>query len=172
MFISAGKNEIFDFAYPIGVGLIESAINLTKIILFNRPKKIIFIGSAGSYGREKIFNIIESSAAANIEHCMLKKECYTPIENIIVSRETKIVNSSNYITSSKSVADKFLKFGFDLENMEFFSVLKVAMEFNIEVKGIFVVTNYCFENAHYEYDNNIKKAKKLLEEFIKEKYWK
>ena len=43
MIVSAGKNETFPFARPIGVGLVESAINLTKLCLFNRPEYILFI---------------------------------------------------------------------------------------------------------------------------------
>jgi len=30
--ISSGKNEIFDFALPMGVGLVDMAINLTKFL--------------------------------------------------------------------------------------------------------------------------------------------
>ena len=60
MLFSAGRQELFSFATPIGIGLVESAINLTRIALFNRPKSIIFIGSAGSYNRDKykIFDIV------------------------------------------------------------------------------------------------------------------
>jgi len=53
--------------------------------------------------------------------------------------------------------------------MEFFSVVKIAKEFNIPVKGIFVVTNYCYENAHHEYLKNIKQAKIQLINYLKEK---
>jgi nucleoside phosphorylase len=172
MIISAGNEEIFDFATPIGVGLIESAINLTRICLFDRPEFLIFIGSAGSYGRLKPFEIIHTKSASNIEHCFLKKECYSPIDNLIssgdVSRET-VINSSNYITTNKIISKAYLHLGIDAENMEFFSVLKVAKEFEIPVMGIFVITNYCFENAHEEYIQNIKKAKQLLIEHLKNK---
>ncbi|WP_457559921.1 purine-nucleoside phosphorylase, partial [Caminibacter sp.] len=137
--ISAGNEEIFDFALPIGIGLIESTINLTRFFLFDKPDMIIFIGTAGSYGNYKILDVVESQAAANIEHCLIKKECYTPIDNIIVSRETPIVNSSNYITTDEVISKAYLKLGIELENMEFFSVMKVAKEFGIAVKGIFVV---------------------------------
>ena len=155
--ISSGNKEIFPFATPIGIGLIESAINLTRLCLFDKPDMIIFIGSAGSYGRKEIFDIFESSTASNIEHCLLKKECYTPIDNIIsanVSHET-IVNSSNYITKNKLISKAFLNLNIDAENMEFFSVVKVAKEFQIPIKGIFIITNYCYENAHKEYIKNI-----------------
>ena len=58
MIISAGNEEVFNFATPIGVGLIDSAINLTRLCLFDKPDFLIFIGSAGSYGNKKIFDII------------------------------------------------------------------------------------------------------------------
>ena len=172
MIISAGNKEIFSFATPIGIGLIESAINLTRICLFEKPDFLIFIGSAGSYGNFEIFNIIESKSASNIEHCFLKKECYTPIDNIIsigdVSRET-IINSLNYITTSKLISKAYLHLGIEAENMEFYSVLKVAKEFKIPVKGIFVITNYCDKNAHNDYMQNIKTAKEKLIEYLENK---
>jgi len=171
MILSAGNEEIFSFARPIGIGLIESAINLTRICLFESPKSLIFIGSAGSYNptKHKIFDIVTSSSASQIEISFLKKESYTPIEQIItanVSRET-IVNSSNYITTDKLSALAFDKLGFEIENMEFYSVMKVAKEFNLPVKGIFVITNYCDKNAHNEYIKNIKQAKQLLINYLK-----
>ena len=52
--------KLLRFTKSIGVGLVSSAINLTKICLFNRPEFILFIGSAGSYGNHKIFDIVES----------------------------------------------------------------------------------------------------------------
>jgi nucleoside phosphorylase len=170
--ISSGNEEIFNFATPIGIGLIESAINLTKLCEFDKPDFLIYIGSAGSYGKNKIFDIVESSSASNIEHCFFKKKCYTPIDNVIkmdVSHET-IVNSSNYITTDEVISKAYLKLGIDLENMEFFSVMRVCKEFEIPAKGIFIVTNYCDKNAHKEYLSNIKKAKKILIDYTKEKF--
>ena len=41
MIICAGRNETFPFAQTIGVGLIESAINLTRICLFNKPEYLL-----------------------------------------------------------------------------------------------------------------------------------
>jgi len=164
--ISSGNEEQFNFAIPIGIGLINSAINLTRLCLFDKPDFLIFIGSAGSYGNKKIFEVIESRSASNIENCFLEKKCYTPLDNVIsfshdVSRET-IVNSSNYITMNENISKKYLKLNIELENMEFYSVMNVAKEFEIPTLGIFVVTNYCHKDAHKEYITNIKKAKELL----------
>jgi len=171
--ISSGNNEVFDFAIPVGVGLINSAINLTRICLFDKPDFLIFVGTAGSYGRKKIFDIIESKSASNIENCFVEKKCYTPLDNVIsfakdVSRET-IVNSSNYITTDEEKAKKYLKLNIEIENMEFYSIMSVAKEFEIPTFGIFTVTNYCHKEAHKEYLSNIKKAKELLIEYLTQK---
>ncbi len=163
--LSSGNKEIFPFAKPIGIGLIDTAINLTRICLFDKPDFLLFIGSAGSYGNLKTLDIITTSSASNIENCFFEKKCYTPIENIItfnnVSRET-IINSSNYITTDENIAKKYLKINIEAENMEFFSVVKTAKEFNIPVKGIFVITNYCNKFAHNDYLKNINIAKEKL----------
>ncbi len=175
MIVCAGKTEQFSFAYPIGVGLIESAINLTRVALFDRPDFLLFIGTAGSYGPYKTFDIVHSQAASQIELSFWQKKSYTPIDNVIeseglnVSRET-IVNSSNYITTDSSYWENFTQHGIGLENMEFFSVLKVAQEFEIPAGGIFVVTNMCDANAHNEYIKNLPKATNLLEKYIKERF--
>ncbi len=173
MIISAGNQEIFNFATPIGVGLIESAINLSRLCLFDKPDSLIFIGSAGSYGKLEIMNIFETQSCSNIENSFLMNKSYTPIDNFLttsdeVSHET-IINSSNYITTDETLSKAYQKLKIDAENMEFFSVMKVAKEFNIPVKGIFVITNKCDKNAHKEYLKNIKKAKIKLTEYLEEK---
>ena len=168
MIVCAGDNEEFEFAYPIGVGLVQSAINLTHIIIEKRPDFLLFVGSAGSYGGYKIFDIVSSNYATNIELGFLDNHCYTPLEeNRNVSRETSnIINSSNYITTNIVSSKKLLALGCELENMEFFSVLSVAKKYNIPVNGLFIVTNYCNENAHNDFLKNHKKAKELIIQYM------
>lgn len=167
MIICAGNNETFDFATPMGVGLIESAINLTRLCLFDKPEFLLFIGSAGSYGEHKIFDIIESKTASNIELGFLNNDAYTPLDNVISTNtnQTKrdvIVNSSNYISTNEKLTKKFLKLGIGIENMEFFAVLKVAREFDIPAGGLFCITNYTNKNAHQDFLKNHEKAKEIL----------
>ena len=175
MIVSAGKNETFSFATPIGVGLIESTINLTRLALFDKPEFLIFIGSAGSYGEYKVFDIVESMIASNIELSFWENNSYTPIDNVIEAKNSNtnskvIVNSSNYITTNKELSKNFLKHNIHLENMEFYSVASVAKEFEIPLLGIFVVTNYTDKNAHKDFIKNHKKAKEMLVEYIRKKY--
>ncbi len=172
MLICAGDIEQIKGAVPIGVGLVNSAVNLTRLCLMNPPEFLLFVGTAGSYGKKEIFEIIESKTASNIEHGFLTKSAYTPIDNLIssaddVSHET-IINSSNYITASKEMSQKYLKLNLQAENMEFYSVMAVAKEFNIPAGGIFIVTNYCYEDAHEQFKKNHKKAINLLEKKIQD----
>ena len=172
MILCAGRNETFDFARPIGVGLIESAINLTKLVLEENPAFLFFIGTAGSYGNYKPLELIHSHSAANIELGYLQNQCYTPLQNQIaansihVSRGTNhlspIINSSNYITTDTILAQKMLQKSIELENMEFFSIVSIANQFKLPCSGLFVVTNYCDDNAHNDFIKNHAKAKELI----------
>jgi nucleoside phosphorylase len=170
MFICAGESETFEFAKPMGIGLIDMSINLTKLCMENPPPFLFFVGTAGSYGRHKIFDIVESKTASNIENGFFNAKAYTPIDNMVstsdnVSRET-VVNSSNYITTDENLSPYYLKNNIGLENMEYFAVIKVAQHFNIPVAGAFVVTNYCNANAHRDFMDNHKEAMARLTGYI------
>ena len=173
MFLCAGDSEQFRFALPIGVGMVQSAINLTRLATMEAPEFLLFVGTAGSYGNHGIFDIVESKTAANVEQGYLLGSAYTPIDNVVsaaedVSRET-IVNSSNYITTDPELAKRFLSRRLELENMEFFSVLAVAKTFGIPAGGVFCVTNYCDEKAHEDFLKNQPEAMERLEEYLKDK---
>ncbi len=173
MIICAGNNETFPFAQPTGVGLIETAMNLTRLCMFDKPEFLLFVGSAGSYGDAKIFDIIESKTASNIELSFLSNDAYTPLDNVVSTNETNIkdivVNSSNYISTNAEVTKNFLKLGVGIENMEFFAVLKIAQEFNIPAGGVFCITNYTNSNAHEDFLANHEKAKELLTNHVKKR---
>ena len=171
MLICAGNNETFKFAQAMGVGLIETTMNLTRLCLFDKPEFLLFVGSAGSYGDAKLFDIVESKTAANIELAFLDKNAYTPLENVVSTNTTNvkdvIVNSSNYISTNADLTKKFLQLGVGIENMEFFAVLKVAQEFNIPAGGVFCITNFTNSDAHSDFLKNHEKAKELLSEHVK-----
>ena len=172
MIICAGNNETFDFALSTGVGLIETAMNLTRLCLFDKPEFLLFVGSAGSYGNHNIFDIVESKTASNIELSFLNNDAYTPLDNVVSTnidntKKDVIVNSSNYISTNAELTKKFLSFGVGIENMEFFSVLKIAEEFNIPAGGVFCITNYTNKDAHEDFLKNHEKAKELLTIHVK-----
>ena len=174
MIISAGNNETFPFAYPVGVGLVESAMNLTRALLFDKPSFLLFVGSAGSYGDYKPFDIVESSSASQIEDSFFQKKSYTPLENALKSetdfvKDSTMINSSNYITTCKEASKNMLSLKIGLENMEFFSVLSVAKHFEVPVGGVFVVTNFTDDNAHQDFITNHDRAMITLIKYLKDK---
>ena len=172
MIVCAGRSESFKFAVPVGVGLVESAINLTKILMQNPCDELIFVGSCGLYKGGKLLEIYESKFATNHEISALYDMSYTPIscENFgDVSHETIITNSSNFITTDKKSAEIFYQKVYFLENMEFYSILQVAKSFKIPAYGIFCATNFCDENAHAEFIKNHSAAKEKLEIYLKSK---
>jgi len=173
MIVCAGNSESFDFATPVGIGMVESAINTTRLALMEAPGYLLFVGTAGSYGNHKIFDIVSSKSSSNIELSFLQKKSYTPIDNLIVSEDSSIsssviVNSSNYITTDEKLSKKMLSLKIAIENMEFFSVMRTAQELNIPCGGIFIVTNYTNEDAHATFLQNHKEAMQRLDAHIRD----
>ena len=68
MICCAGKIANFSFAKSIGVGLIESAINLTQCIFYETPSEIVFVVTCGCYDDSKpLLEIFEYQSETNIE---------------------------------------------------------------------------------------------------------
>ncbi|MDR2905383.1 MAG: purine-nucleoside phosphorylase [Helicobacteraceae bacterium] len=173
MIVCAGKSERFDFALPIGVGLINAAINLTELCVMERPKYLLFVGTAGSYDTDLAhLEIVTSEGAANIELSFIMGKSYTPLENILISpgglvAHQTIVNSSNYITTDAEIAKEMKRHKIGLENMEFFSVISVANEFGVSAGGVFCVTNHAVADAHDQYNRNHAAALDKLDRYMK-----
>jgi len=189
MIVCAGNIEQFDFAKPVGIGLENVAINLTRMCMREKPSFLFFVGTAGSYGGKEIFEIVEAQKATQIEQSMITGDAYTPLEDVVqgitsledmadmnfsffsdqyVSRET-VVNSSNYITTNEAAGVWYRQKGIHLENMEFYAVLKVSKAFNIPAAGVFIVTNYCNKEAHSDFKKHHQEAMNRLTQYMKEK---
>ena len=171
MFVCAGNGEEFEFARSIGVGLVESAITLSKLCVTEGVESLVFVGSAGSYDKEvDLLELFVSTQATQIESSLLVGESYTPLKQEVKSLENvscetiskildlnlpqAIVNSSNYICIDPAYALRMKERGILLENMEFFSVLSVARRFNLPALGVFCVSNHCGQRAHQEFLEN------------------
>lgn len=179
MFVCAGNGEEFEFARSIGVGLVESAITLSKLCMSEQVESLVFVGSAGSYDKEvDLLELFVSTQATQIESSLLVGESYTPLKQEVKSLENvscetirkilslnlpqAIVNSSNYICVDSAYALRMKEREILLENMEFFSVLSVARRFNIPALGVFCVSNHCGERAHRDFLENREEVMRRL----------
>lgn len=90
MLVCAGKNENLCYAAPIGVGLVEASLGLTRLMLggAREVENIIFVGSAGAYSKEILIgDMFFSVEATQIESSFLKGGSYTPIDNVVKMEE-------------------------------------------------------------------------------------
>ncbi|WP_120944219.1 phosphorylase family protein [Helicobacter labacensis] len=176
MFVCAGSLERIGMARGVGVGLIESAITLTRLCLLERPTELIFVGSAGSYDPNlPMLSLFKSAQGYQIEQSFVCDQSYTPLENYLEAHSALLdqiclpavkVNSSNYIHTSPDFARQMQGAGIALENMEFFTLLRVAQSFKIPSVGVFCVTNYISPHAHQEFLDNHDRAKARLEAWM------
>ncbi|MFC3847190.1 purine-nucleoside phosphorylase [Helicobacter baculiformis] len=172
MLVCAGSLENFKEAKSIGMGLIQSAISLTRLCLLESPTELIFVGSAGAYDPTlPLLSLYKSAQGYQIEHSFTYAQSYTPLENSLSVQSALLerinlpcvkVNSSNYIHTDTAFAKQMLSAGIALENMEFFAVLSVAQMFNIPSMGVFCLTNYVGPHAHQEFLEHCQQAKTRL----------
>lgn len=157
----------------LGIGFLDSALNLEKLICSNTITEIVFIGTAGSYNKAlSIGEIvsINSTAALNLgavlglAYVAGKQEsfelevfkdfkpakCFSSLE---ISREEIIAEK----LIAQNSADKFL-----VENMELYGVAAVAAKNKIPLKSLLGITNYINPNAHEDWKaNNLSVSEKL-----------
>lgn len=167
MIFCAGNIESFDFARTLGIGLVQSSITLTKIILEEKPEEIIFIGSFGLYKEGKIGDIVEVKQACNIELSSLLNLSYSPLKNSYKEGEI-LINSSNFITKNEALASALFEQGILGENMEVFSFFEVAKEFQLPAKAYLVATNFCSNSAHEDFLKNHKICMEKLTQYLKD----
>lgn len=181
LFVCAGNDESFDFAVSLGVGLVRSGANLARICQVKRPKEIVFVGTCGLYDGGELLEIYESDQAFNVEISAILGLSYSPLlanfgENFCqnfgknlakVSHETFLINSSNFITTDKNIAQKFAQMGFFMENMETYAIFEVAKMFAIPARAVLCATNFCDKFAHQNFLKNHAKAKIRLENYLK-----
>ncbi|BDQ27477.1 purine nucleoside phosphorylase (punB) [Helicobacter heilmannii] len=176
MFVCAGNTESFAWAKSVGVGLVQSALNLSRLCLLEKPEVLVFVGTAGSYDPKTPFlSLFASHQATQIEESFTLEHSYTPLNNGVQAQEMPtlnlpkaLVNSSNYIHTDRGFSHAMCHAGILLENMEFFSVLCVAKAYQIPSFGIFCVTNHTNEHAHKDFMANHNTAKERLEAISKQ----
>lgn len=152
----------------LGIGYLEAALQLNKILQAKHYSRIMFLGTAGAYSQElAISEIVNVSSVALLKSLTIQEQAYIPqeydlYESARVVGEGLIKNadclSSLEITKSSGLSKKIIEHYKPkiplVENMELYGVAKVASEHGIPWSAFLGITNYTNANAHEEWKTN------------------
>lgn len=112
MLVCAGRNETLCCAVPIGIGLVEASLGLTRLLLggAREIENIIFVGSAGAYSKEILIgDMFFSVEATQIESSFLSGGSYTPIDNVMKMESVDLSgfgDFARFFVSDENLRDK------------------------------------------------------------------
>ena len=170
----------------LGVGYLEAARNLEKVILDleSQEKKIdeiVFLGTCGSYRKNlEIGDIVQIQRSRLLLIGKLDEKAYVPqkYEDFILrvlksgdELKTAECMSSMEITNDDITAAKIYKDvgkEFLVENMELYGVAHVAEKHKIACFSLMAVANYNNIFANREWENNQEEVSDKLCKFLNE----
>lgn len=167
-----------------GVGLIDSAINTSKILNNKNYDGVIFIGSSGTSNKKinlldivvskEVFLASPTKTTASYIPKILKNKFTATKDWLKLAESTSLHASQSFyspieITKSKSLANIFLKkYAASCENLELFSIAATASCYNVKWIAISCITNYIGKESHTQWLKNKKNAARLSSKFLEE----
>jgi futalosine hydrolase len=172
---------------PVGIGAIDAAVGAAGAIARVRPARMLFVGTAGIYGREKeARQAIGTAVVASEILCMstaaLKVEAYLPgpmVVQVPTSRSLQIalaggrgdqprdVASPLAITRSAALGRRIVEAtGATLENLEAFSVARAAAAAGVPFAAVLGVANRVGPTGHEEWQRHHRAASRAACELI------
>ncbi len=162
----------------LGIGYLDAALNLERIIKKNDLKQIIFLGTAGSFNKnhDEIVEV-ESTELLNIGSNLDisypakhgRYEVYKTEKKLSDLKTCHCLTTAE-ITKDSAFAELISKKYDDeilLENLELYGLAKVASEAGIPWNALLGVTNSIGENAHEEWKVNHERVSKNLCDYFK-----
>ncbi len=157
----------------LGIGFLNSALNLEKLIQVQAITEIIFIGTAGSYTDSlEIGEIVTVSSSSALNLGAVLELAYVPTKqehfdlNIFEGFKSAQCFSSLEISRQEIIAEKLIAQNqsekYLVENMELYGIAAVAKRHEIPLRALLGITNYINPNAHEDWKaNNLEVSKKL-----------
>lgn len=159
---------------PIGIGAVDAAVGATRAIAAARPARVIFVGTAGIYGRGKAATAaIGSVAVAGELFCVsmaaLRGDGYLPgpmILRVETSPELRLALAAHVpgeapppgvacpmaITRSESLGLRIAAAtGASLENLETFSVARAAKAAGVPFGAVLGIANRVAPIGHEQW---------------------
>jgi futalosine hydrolase len=176
---------------PVGIGAIDAAVGAAGAIARARPARVLFVGTAGIYGREKeAREAIGTAMVAGEIVCMstaaLKGEAYLPgpmVVQVPTSRSLQAalaggrageprdlprdVASPLAITRSVALGRRIAEAtGATLENLEAFAVARAAAAAGVPFAAVLGVANRVGPTGHEEWQRHHRAASRAACELI------
>jgi adenosylhomocysteine nucleosidase len=161
MALSVESQGLFEAAgIPVhytGVGKISSATKLTQILIKNKPKHILNLGSAGSR-KWPIGTLLEVESTVRRDQVLpwmqktLKLKTMTELEKAVCA-------SADYIETGEAASQ------WDLMDMEVYSLASVCSEFNVPLTSVKYVTDNSDQNLRRDWDSQLKNCAQSLHDF-------
>lgn len=172
---------------PVGIGAIDAAVGAARAIARTRPARVIFVGTAGIYGREKeARRAIGTAVVAGELLCMstaaLKGEAYLPgpmVVQVPTSRSLQTALASGRAEQSRDVACPLAitrsaalgrriaeATGATLENLEAFAVARAATAAGVPFAAVLGVANRVGPTGHDEWQRHHRAASRAACELI------
>ena len=161
----------------LGIGYLEAALQLNKILQDANYSRIIFLGTAGSYSQElQIGDIVSVASVALLNLGTMLEHSYVPQEynlyasSPLTTHHSVTVNclSSLEVTANETISKTIVErsaFSAKLplvENLELYGIAKIASEHNILWSALLGITNYTNANAHQDWKTNHERVSEKL----------
>ena len=172
---------------PVGIGAIDAAVGAAGAIVRARPARVIFVGTAGIYGREtEARAAIGTAVVAGEIFCMstaaLKGEAYLPgpmVVQVATSRALRTALAGGRAGRSRDVAAPLAitrsatlgrriaeATGATLENLEAFAVARAAAAAGVPFAAVLGVANGVGPKGHEEWQRHHRAASRAACELI------
>jgi nucleoside phosphorylase len=148
-------------ARPAGVGLVEAGIGATRAIAEERPRAVIFVGTAGSYGEDAVGRVIVARRVKLVSTAAARAEGYLPsIMPAVLDTDAGLRRALRLpaadvacplaITSRAAAARRLAAHsGCAVENLELFAVGRAAQ--GLPFAAVLGISNRVGPRAHAEW---------------------
>ena len=165
LFVAALKEETvgLDYFYHIGVGKINAAYNLTKLINKLKPLEVINYGTAGAVNK-KLSGMVECTRFyqrdMDVRGLLDLKLGETPFDDI---NEIIISDEGYSCGSGDSFVNKQIEMNVDIVDMEAYALAKVCKLEDVKFKCFKYISDHADSSAPLDWIENCKKGAKLFE---------
>ena len=165
LFVAALKEETvgLDYFYHIGVGKINAAYNLTKLINKLKPLEVINYGTAGAVNK-KLSGMVECTRFyqrdMDVRGLLDLKLGETPFDDI---NEIIISDEGYSCGSGDSFVHKQIEMNVDVVDMEAYALAKVCKLEGLKFKCFKYISDNADSSASLDWIENCKKGAKLFQ---------